>query len=256
LSIEENVAYILCDGNYLLQTQALSLPTVKSIATNGIEQEIFSQNSAEFCVVKTDERAFTVRFDLTALENAELFPYLSYERQAQPLTALQLGVSGDYCLLAVYNSTEQAYTTYLTLREFCSPLPTDTYQITYQESEQITGYLTNEIPLYKFPYLTQLLIADELSRGVKITLLGEINELDHEYYQVSYQTESGEIKTGFIPKAYVTPFDGTPPKVEIITVGETQGDLDSLWRLAYIVLGLGAIGILADWLLIRKKDEE
>lgn len=256
VSIEENIAYILCDGNYILQTQDLSLPSVKAIATNGIDQEIFSQNSAEFCVVKTDERAFTVRFNLHALENAELFPYLSYERQTQPLTALQLGISGDYCLLAVYNPAERAYTTYLTLQEFCSPLPTDTYQITYQESEQITGYLTNEIPLYKFPYLTGLLIADELARGVKITLLGEINELDHEYYQVAYQTETGERKTGFIPKTYVTQFDGTPPKVETVTVGETQGDLDSLWRLAYIVLGLGAIGILTDWLLLRKKEEE
>ncbi len=256
LSMEENHAYLLCDGNYILLSDSLSLPTVKSIPTNGVDKEIFSKNSAEFCVVKTDERAFTVRFYLTELENAELFPYLSYERQTSELTALQLGVSGDYCIVAVYNPTERAYATYLTLQEFCSPLPPEVYQKTYQENEQITGYLTNEIPLYKFPYLTQLLIAEELPRGGKITLLGEINELDHEYYQVSYQTATGETKTGFIPKAYVTPFDGTPPKVEITTVGQTQGDLDSLWRLAYIVLGLGAIGILTDWLLIRKKDEE
>ena len=87
-------------------------------------------------------------------------------------------------------------------------------------------------------------------------LLGEINHLDHDYYRVAYQTESGETKTGFIPKTYANRFDGSIKPSETIYYGPQYDNRDSLWRLAYLTLGFAAICILTDYLLLKKRDDE
>lgn len=255
--VEENAAYLLIDGNYIVQTDALKLPTVKSIAVGDADEEIFSENSAEISVVKTAKNALLVAFNIDDLHGATYFPYLCYERQETELTALKLGQAGEYAILAVFDKPSHAYSTYIVKEEFIQILPADTYQTTYEESERKTGYLTNALPLYKFPYLTELLIAQEnLPRGGEIVILGELTELDHAYYQVAYQTESGALKTGYIPKSYVALFDGTPPKSELYVQGETESDSDSLWRLGYLLLGFAAVCILTDYLILRKKKND
>ncbi|MBR2623251.1 MAG: hypothetical protein IKD15_03400, partial [Clostridia bacterium] len=87
------------------------------------------------------------------------------------------------------------------------------------------------------------------------TLLGEVKKLNHEYYEVSYKAENGETVTGFIPKNYVLLFDGSVPTSETVTYGNTEDDTDTVWRFAYISLGFGAIGILIDFLLLRKSKK-
>ena len=78
--IEENEAYLLCDGNYLLQTERLLLPTVKNIAVNGIDEKVFGQAEAEFKVVTAATHTLLVEFDIEALQSAEVFPYVAYMR--------------------------------------------------------------------------------------------------------------------------------------------------------------------------------
>ncbi|MBQ8308380.1 MAG: hypothetical protein IJX96_00950 [Clostridia bacterium] len=251
--IEENETYLLCDGTYLIRSARLHLPTVKTIEVNGADEKVFESAEAEFTVVQTKKNALLVEFELQTLQGEEYFPYLGLERDETQKTALVIGEADGYYLLAVFDETQNHYRTYLALKTACEPLATEDYRTEYTDSERRTGYLTNAIALYKFPYLTELLTAGELARGAEVTLLGEIDELDHAYYHISYTNETGETVTGYIPQSYANDFSGLPPINETLEVGETESDRDSVFRLAYLILGFAAICILADYLILKKK---
>ena len=252
-SIEEKTAYLLYDGGLTIKTDELALPTVKTVPLFGADAKIFAEESAQFTVVKTGEKTLTVKFDISALRGAEFFPYLSYGRTQTPLTALKLGNAGDYFVIAVLND-QNAYDTFLVRAKDCEELPPDEYRTDYAEAERRTGYLSNAVHLYKFPYLTDLLTVTRLQKSTKITVLGEIARLDYEYYHVCFTDEKGESKTGYIPKSYVNSFDGEPQSQTQSVVGE-QKPADSIFRLAFLVLGFGVICILADFLILRKKND-
>ena len=97
--------------------------------------------------------------------------------------------------------------------------------------------------------------AEEMPRGAKVSLLGELQQGNRTYYEIAYAVENGEVKTGYIPTAYVNLFDGTDPAFQTVTYGETADDTDAVGRLIYILLGFGAIGILLDVLLLKKTKE-
>lgn len=250
--IEENLAYILYDADYIATTTLLDLPTVKKIAVNGADEGIFARESAVFEVVESKPNALAVRFDLERLSGAELFPYLSYERRSAPFTALKIGESAPYNVLAVYDEDKEEYFTCLVLQDFC--VPVDAYCKTYETPK--TGYLTNSVSLYKFPYLTDLLTVDKAAGGAQIALLGEVEKLDYKYYRAEYVDETGATQTGYIPMQYVVLFNAAPPTVEtVVTENETDG-FDMLWRASYIVLGVAVIAILTDVLILKKRKKD
>ncbi len=256
LGIEENATYLLFDGNYIAVSPRLQLPTVKTIAVDGADEQVFDTASTEFTIVQTAKNALLVEFDLTKLQGAETFPYIAYTRETRSLTALQLGTTERYTLLAVFDESTNAYRTYLARTSACTALSTDTYRKDYTESEQTTGYLTNEVRLYKFPYLTTLLTVDILPREAQVTLLGEITKLDHDYYHVAYTNADGARVTGYIPKVYANDFDGSPKTSETTYYGNKESNRDELWRLIYLILGFLAVCILTDYLILRKVDKE
>lgn len=255
-SFENNVTYLLYDGNYLVQTDAFQLPTMRNIPVNDTDERIFANESAVFEVVKTKPNALLVAFDLQTLSGATYFPYLSYKRVKTETTALKIGGTNAYSVIAVFDPQTNGYFTYLVLENSTTPLPTEAYQTTYDQPK--TGYLSNAVTLYKFPYLCTLLTAhaEKLPRGATVEILGEINELDHAYYHVSYTDETGATKIGYIPQAYAALFNGAPPQSEDYLAGAKESDLDAAWRLAYLVLGFAAICILTDYLLLRKKKDD
>ena len=144
------------------------------------------------------------------------------------------------------------YKTYLVTTATCEAV-TDYYAPA--ETEQ-TGYLTNDVALYKFPYLNERLTVAEITRGSYVTILGEVKKLNRDYYEIAYQTENGERVTGFIPTAYVNAFNGADPLLQVETYGETEDDHDSVGRFIYLLLGFGAIAILVDFLLLKKPKSE
>lgn len=247
---EKNQAFVLCNGNYLLQTERLQLPSLSAIATSGVDENIFSEQSAEFIVVDVQENALLVDFDLQQLQGAQYFPYAGYTRAQSTLKALQLGTSGEYSIIAVYDETEKTYQTYYTRKAFTK---TATDYIVDFETEK-TGYVTSEVTLYKFPYLTPLLTAGLLPRGAQVQVLGELS-LDHEYYQIRYQADEVE-RTGYIPKSFVAETNGLPPQAETVIVGVEESNTDAIFRLTYILLGLLAIAVLIDYLILRSTDKK
>lgn len=256
--IEENAAYLLCDGNYIVQTKNFNLPTVKNIPVNGVDEVIFDQAAeAQFQVVKTAPYALLVQFDIDLLQGADVFPYLSYERSEAEKTALKIGETDKYFLIAYFDKQTSKYYTYLVLKDFCETLNAEDYRTQYAPSEYKSAWITNVLALYKFPYLCdKLTVVSELKRGQQVTLIGEIGELDHQYYHILYVDENGVEKTGYIPQSYATLFDASPEESEHSGVGSEQSDSDRVWRMAYIILGTAVIGILIDYLLLRKKNKD
>jgi len=249
--IEENQTYLLYGGNFLVQTDELYLPTVKTIPVNKADESIFAQAEAVFSVVNVSDKSLIVEFDASCLQGAKNFPYLSHTLTEKPLTALKIGEAGAYTVLAVLNDATHEYQTFLALNEACEKIEEKEYLTTYEVAK--TGYLSNAVKLYKFPYLTELLTVSSLSKGAEISLLGEV-KFDYEYYRVSIKTEDGE-QTGYIPKAYVNDFNGSPKPPKNNVLGNENTD-DAIARLIFLLLGLSAICILIDFLLLRKKSEE
>ena len=89
-----------------------------------------------------------------------------------------------------------------------------------------------------------------LPRNGKVTLLGEINDLDQAYYYIAY----GEY-TGYVPKSFVSNITASPAQTEETVYGNLEDNVDAIFRVTYIILGFGVICILVDFLLLRKKEK-
>ena len=254
---EENATYVLYDSNYITVTDALQLPTVKTIAVENVDAQVFAQESVEnVTLVQTQPNTLLVEFDLATLQGAEVFPYRSYRRETQTLTAIQIGQTSRYNILAVFDDVKKTYVMYLALQSACTPLPESAHTTVYPETQQKTAYLTNAVQLYKYPYLTDLLTVKQLNRGETVTLIGEINGPHYAYYRIRYIQGETEY-TGYIPQSFVILFNPTAPETHANSHGTQNADTDSVWRFAYIALGFAAICILTDYLLLRRpKDNE
>ena len=248
--VESTSAYFLYAGNYAVQSDEVQIPVVSPIPVGNAVECIFGADNQTFSLVTINEDAILTEFDVTVLQGATEFPYLAFERCYTPFTALKIGEEAEYSILAVARGAT-GYKTYLVRTDDCTPLAETDYREPYAE----TGYLTNDISLYKFPYLTELLTVAKMPRGAKVHLLDEIKLLERTYYEIAYTDENGEVKTGYIPTVYINLFDGTDPAVQTVTYGETTDDTDAVGRLIYILLGFGAIGILLDVLLLKKSKE-
>ena len=248
--VEDEYTYFLYENNYLVKSAELQIPRIDPIPTGSAAERIFGADNRDFTAVTVAEDAILIEFDLSALQGATTFPYIASERCHSKTTALKIGEEGDYSILAIPTNTI-GYKTYLVLNTSCTEV-TD-YRTAYTETK--TGYLTNEISVYKYPYLNKLLTMADLPRGASVTLLGEVTKLNYDYYEIAYTVENGETVIGFIPKDYILLFDGRTPTSETVTYGNTEDDKDTVWRFTYIALGFVAIGILVDFLLLRKPKE-
>lgn len=255
--VEKADAYFLYAGNYAVKSQELNITTVATLAIGEQTKNIFLSENRAFSMVEVQAGSILTEFDFNALQDAEIFPYLAFERCYTPFTALKIGEENNYAIVAALNGTT-AYKTYLVETSNCKTLAEESYRTIYTETDK-TGYLTSSVQLYKFPYLNDLLTVESLPRGAKVTLLSELSHADRTYYEIAYTSEQGETQTGFVPKSFVNAFNGANPTVQTETYGTTEDDTDAVGRMLYILLGFGAIGILLDVLLLRKKkdaDEE
>ena len=248
--VEDEYTYFLYENNYVVKSDELQIPRIDPIPTGDVAERIFGADSRDFTVVEVAKDAILIEFDLSALQGAQNFPYIASERCHTNTTALKIGEEGEYSILAIPTNTI-GYKTYLVLNTSCANA--NDYHAEYTETKM--GYTTNEVSVYKYPYLNQLLTVADVPRGASVTLLGEVTKLNYDYYEISYTTENGETVTGFIPKDYVLSFDGRTPTSETVTYGNTEDDKDPVWRFAYLTLGFVAIGILLDFLLLHKPKE-
>lgn len=249
--VESQEAYLLYEGDFVVKTYDLPLPTVSTIPTEGVDGNIFSEGEAPFSIVTTEENALFVDFDIQTLKGATYFPYLNYHRESGQKTAIKLGDAGKYSVLAIFDGETRTYSTSLVLSESCEK--TDDFLQPAEGFDGNKGYISNPVTLYKYPYLTDLLTVTALDKNTEVKVLGKIDDLDHRYYYVEITDENGT-KKGYVPQGYVTAFDGTPKPATNTGYGAESANRDSVWRLAFILLGGAIVCILVDYLILRKKD--
>lgn len=261
--VNDKYAYVTYAGNFTLATTDVPFQTVYDVETQSVEKTIFGGAPATVKVVDVPKDAFLIRFDFHRLHadyassSARYFEYETHYRQTQTKTALLLGTAGDYSVLSMYDKTTHHYETYLTkTKYYVTQKPQSDYLVTYPAGEERTGYLTNDISLYSYPFLTELLEVGTLKKGESVRLIGEINNLDFNYYKVLILTESGKEQIGYVPKSYLALFDGSLKDTTTTTYGDVSPDGDSLWRLTYLLLGTAAICVLVDLLILRKRNKE
>ncbi len=260
--VEENVTYVLYKENYLIKTDILDLPTVKNLPVEGVDKEILGDNIANVEIVKLRGFAMLIDFDLSSLADAEVFPYLDYSRRETPLTALKIGEtqSGKHAILAFYDTEKKAYRAVLALNSDCLALTDEEKQEYFKTCPTpSTMYTSNEVPVYKFPHLSNLPTVATLPRGEQISVLGEINDLDHSYYLVQYVDSENVTRTGYVPQRYAIAFSATPSTPDENVYGYVKTDKDGIRTLVILLLGGAAILILTDVLIFRfikkKKDD-
>ena len=253
--VESEAVYLLYEGDFIIRTFDIPLPTVRTIAVDGADERIFDGASADFSVVQTAENSLFVSFELESLDGAEYFPYLGYERRTESVTALKLEETELYDILAVFDEENRQYTAALVLKSHCEELPEEEYLKEAEGFEDGKGYLTNAVSLYKYPYLTELLTAGSLPKNAEVTVLGQIDTPDYRYYRIAWTDGEGNERTGFVPVAYVTAFDGSPVPAEQANFGGTGADTDSVWRLAFLLLGCASVCVLVDFLIIKRKEK-
>ena len=252
--VEENRTYILYDNSFVLATPDLNLPTVTKLLTESSHTDVFSQECAQVSIVETKPNSVLIEFDFENFQaDSTYFPYLALTRSEISHTALKLGETSEYCLLAEYDNELREYRTYLVKKSYCEVLPENEFSTAF--SDETYGYTSNSVHLYKFPYLHNSMTVGVLSKNQKIKLLGEITKLDHDYYLIECETESGKL-LGYIPKNFVNDFDGSLPETDRYELESAPADVDMIWRLAYLIFGLLAICILSDYLILRKRPED
>ena len=252
--VEENATYILYDNSYILSTPDLALPTVNALPTENSHADIFSKESAIVSIVQTKPKSVLIEFDFESFQaDSTHFPYLALTRSELSHTALKLGETSEYNVIAEYDTELREYRTYLVKKEYSEPLPENEFSVVYTETQY--GYASNGVHLYKFPCLHSLMTVGELSKNQKIKLLGEITKLENDYYLIECETESGKL-LGYLPKNFVNSFDGSWPETDKFELESQPADVDMIWRLAYLIFGLLAICILTDYLILRKRPEE
>lgn len=253
LSIEEDAAYLLDENHYLVKRTDFSLQTMKNIPVNGADKTVLDSKNTALSMVEIQENALMIEFDLQSLRGKTVFPYVEYKRNEKAQNAIKLGKTDVYEVLAVYNEQKRQYSTYLVYASSCKALPTKNYLTAYETEK--TGYLSNAVSLYRLPFISKETDLCSMQRGAKITLLGEVNNLDRSYYHVRYETEDKQAVVGYLPKAYVSPSDGNTP-VNAPSFGAKKSKKDSIGRLIYLLLSFGAICILTDYLILRKPKDE
>ena len=249
----DSYTYLLYNGDYIVKTDELQIPIVNPIPVGNALDLIFGGTQANYTVVTVESDAILIEFDVAKLEENADFPYVSFERTQSVQTALKIGEEGEYSILAIAKARTGEYKTCLVATDSCVTLTENTYKTDYPILK--AGYVTNTVSLYKFPYLNEDLQLSTLPRGTEVELMGEVIELDYAYYQVQFVNENGDTLVGFIPKNYVTLFNGSTPSPEQVLVGVNEADTDAVWRCAFLVLGFGSIILLVDFLLLRKRNE-
>lgn len=215
---EQKTVYFIYE-DYVLSTDAIDLPNLNHLETDNSYQTVFESNQHQsdvVSVVTLNQNAMLLQFDLNALTStAQTFSYLSYSR-AGGISAVVLGetqIHGlDYYIVTVFRQSNRSYSAGLVLKSACTAVDPNEYAAAPENFDQNVGYITNQVLLYKYPYLTQTLHITTLAKNASVTVLKELSLgdtfIDYDYYYIGYLDGQGNMLYGYVPKRFVRNFNG------------------------------------------------
>ena len=223
---ETGTVYFVYD-DYILSTEATGLPHLGALETGDAYRTLFEESADAddvVPVVTLDESAVLLEFALDGLTaDAEYFPYLGYAREQAGVRALVLGeisVHGaDYYMVTVFDPAARSYTAGLVLQTACTVIDESEYTSIPGNFTDGIGYLTNDVYLYKYPYLTERLAPTRLQKNTVVTVLRELSLgdvlMDYDYYFVSY-SDGERTLYGYIPENFVRDFRGVTDGNDVV----------------------------------------
>lgn len=228
ISYDSRTLYLLC-GDFIVSTDALTFETLNTISVDGADEEVFSMEATEATLYRTSKNAVFILFDMSKLRNAAYFTFDSYIRMTEEKKVACLGETEKYYVVAMFNDDKKEYVSCLVRKENCTALAKDSYFLETEDFEEGLAYVSNDVNLYKYPFLSDSLIllsnpnnpASQivLNKNDTVTVLGMVDfgGAAFNYYQVEYTLEGKEY-TGYIPVSFLLSFDGTTPPQSQMTL--------------------------------------
>ncbi len=235
-ALKNGEAYLYDGTNVSKAADEFTRPQASALPLDSLKTQM--ETGDTFALVQTKENALLAEVDLETKKTVST-------SRTESVTALKVAETADYALLSYRASPAEDYKALVIAKTGYQTLAQNTPD--YLEAK--LGYTSNALSLYRLPRLGGA-TETEIPRGAEITLLGEINGLDVDYYKVSYDG-----KVGYLPKAYVLSFKEAPSTSETV-VGDGERGVDGIWRMTYLILGAAAVGVLVDFLILRKKNND
>lgn len=222
---EYGTIYFLYD-DYILSTDAIPLPYLKNIPAGDVYKTVFEKDNTGgvIDVVALEKSAVLLHFTPENLkEDDALFPYDTYSLAGEAENALVLGETNvfetEYYVVSVFDAKTRKYTAGLVRKNACTELDDATYASDPIGFQSGLGYVTNDVLLYKYPYMTKTLSETKLSKNSVVQVLKELSLgdklIDYDYYYVSY-TNGNEVIYGYVPKNFIRNFSNDPAQNESV----------------------------------------
>ena len=267
--IESGNLYILSDGFIVKADLGANAPaSLSNIAADGLYESLHGAPSGE-----SEARSMLVTVPAGSIilpisdaqeigDSTDLFPYTSYMRTDEARTGVRVCELDAGTIVAFYLYAASTEAGVSPTREYTLALVLDDKYSTeddiagltdrYTSVTQYTGYITNEVGLYRFPLMragNATIYSNDMPRltvPTEVQVLGKISStadednpgygLDFDYYFVK-TVVGGETVYGFIPTNYVIGYDASADwsdsedftfrhvkRGETITLSRTEGD--------------------------------
>ena len=208
LSFSDSTLY-LNYGDFML-TAEVSFPNLGSIPAQGLYEELRTVSPSEDLVyTHVLDGAVGIRIDLDALgTESTVLPYRSHGRLTDGGTALVLGETDNFILLALY--ADHGYSVLLVPEEDCLGLTVT------KEPVAGTRYLSSDVAATSYPLFSDALTLETLPRGSQVTLVSTVTPAEgYGFAEVRY----GEDGHGYVPLDYLTNAAPVPPENDEYRLG-------------------------------------
>lgn len=213
-------------SNYITVTKGINIPCLNDIPVDDADEEIFRVQNAVLNVVNVKSSSVIIKFDLNKLEGADTFSYDGYIRTEKERLAIKLGETEDYYIVAMFDDSSKNYFSGITLKEFCSTTDSSEFLRDIDGFENGKAYAVNSVGLFKYPYITDALVLERLTKKDEVTVHGELTLNAGSEYNYCYVSvvRNGVTYTGYVPTAYLIPVEDTSGNKEIISYGYLSTD--------------------------------
>lgn len=211
---------------YITVTEGINIPCLNDIPVDGADEEIFRVQNAVLNVVNVQSSSVIIKFDLDKLEGADTFSYDGYIRTEKERLAIKLGETEDYYIVAMFDDGAKNYFSGIILKEFCTAADSSEFLRDIDGFENGKAYAVNSVGLFKYPYITDALVLEHLTKKDSVTVHGELTLNEGSEYNYCYVSvvRDGITYTGYVPTAYLIPVEDTSGDKEIISYGYLSTD--------------------------------
>ncbi len=220
LGFEDNAVYVQY-GNFMLRTEAVSFPTLSTIAADGFYADLFTtpgKDGLSFLDVRADATGILVDVD-NLTEESECFPYVSYARTAEGGRGILLGEKDGFGLVALFE--DHGYSVALYRPEDCTEVP-----VAWTDVSPALRYASNDVYFTYYPCLAPSLAISRLPRAAELTMLATVTvgtEDGSGYAYVRY----GNLY-GYLPLSYLSASAPVSPPADDYTIGYLKASAEGV----------------------------